>query len=65
MTEIPFKIVGMYYGIHPKENYNPTKVSRIWNIQSNPPVLNGNLYDIIYFGELELKELSEKNIRCN
>ncbi len=60
MTNLPFKTTGIYYRPKPKEHYNPSKVSRIWNIISNQPVLNGNVYDIIYFGELELPDLKEK-----
>lgn len=60
MKELPFKIKGMYYRIKPKNYYNPSKINRIWNIITDRPVLNGDVYDIIYFGELEIQSSNEK-----
>lgn len=56
--ELPFKTKGMYYSISPESSYNPSKINKIWNIITDQTVLNGSLYYIVYFGELET-ELSD------
>jgi hypothetical protein len=50
MKGLPFKTKGMYYRI---DDYKPkqTKLNRMWNVLSDQEVLNGDVYNAIYFGK--------------
>ena len=50
MKRLPVKTKGFYYNIS-NTNINQSKLRKMWNIFSDQEVLNGNIYNIIYFGE--------------